>query len=99
MTPHYAVTWKDPRDGEMVVLRARSISDSQLGLTFVALSDLLWDAPSVLVNPAEERLKRRFEATNVLHLSIHSIASIEEIGQRGLPLEADRSKLLLFPDR
>ena len=96
---HYLVTWRDARNGEIVTLRARHIRDSTLGLTFVALSEFVWESSSPIVNPAEEALARRFEHTKTLHLSIHAIVSIEEIGadHQGLSFEKDRTNLLIFP--
>lgn len=95
----YQITWRDARNGEIVVLRARTIRDSTLGLTFVAISDFVFETGSPILNPADEALARRFEATKALHLSIHSIISIEEIGSehKGLSFEKDRSNLLVFP--
>ena len=96
---HYLVTWRDARNGEIMTLRVRQIRDSTLGLTFVALSDFVWESSSPIVNPAEEALARRFEQTKTLHLSIHAIVSIEEIGadHQGLSFEKDRANLLTFP--
>ena len=94
---HYVVTWRDPRNGEIATLRARTIRDSQLGLTFIAVSDFVWDSGSPIVNPAEEALARRFERTKTLHLSIHTVITIEEVGAGGLALQGDRSNLVLFP--
>jgi hypothetical protein len=96
---HYLVTWRDPRNGEIAQLRAREIRDSSLGLTFVAITGFLWESSSPIVNPAEEALQRRFESTKTLHLSIHTILSIEEVGadHKGLSFEQDRANLLVFP--
>lgn len=98
-TTHYVVTWRDPRNGEIVLLRARTIRDSTLGLTFVAIADFVFDASSTIVNPAEEALARRFANTKTLHLNLHTIISIEEVGDEhtGLTFERDRSNLLVFP--
>lgn len=93
----YVVTWRDPRDGEIVTLRARTITDSGLGLTFVAISDFVWETGSALVNPAHEALVKRFQHTKTLHLSIHTVITIEEVGGAGLVLQGDRSNLVLFP--
>lgn len=96
---HYVVTYRDARTGEIVHLRARTIRDSTLGLTFVAISDFVFEQTSAIVNPAEEALARRFEHTRALHLSLHAILSIEEVGvdHAGLKFERDRSNLLVFP--
>ena len=96
----YVIAWRDPRNGEILEIKAKKIRDSSLGLTFVAISEFVLASRSAIVNPAEEALARRFEHTKALHLSIHAIVSIEEVDTaEGLGLLADRSKLLLFPDK
>ncbi len=99
MANHFVVTWRDPQSAEFLQLKVKSIQDSQLGLTFVALSDFVLEAGTAIVNPTQEALHRRFEHTKMLHLSIHSIASIEEVGpdHQGLTLQGNRTNLLLFP--
>jgi hypothetical protein len=95
----FAVTFRDFKSGEVVTLRAREIRDSQLGIAFVAMSGFVWERTSLVVNPAEEALQRRYENTKTLHLSIHAVHMIEELGPEstGLQLEADRSKVVVFP--
>lgn len=99
MSTHFVITWRDGVTGEVQSLRARSIRDSSLGLTFVAISDFVWDTESKIVNPATDALRRRFEHTKTLHVSIHTVLSIEEVGadHQGLVFEKDRSNLLVFP--
>jgi hypothetical protein len=99
---HFVVAWRDARNGEVLTARAREIRDSSLGLGFIAVSDFIWDTRSLIVNPAEEALSKRFERTKTLHLSIHCIVSIEEVGDehQGLVFEKDKSNLVIFsPDK
>ena len=99
MNNHFLIAWRDGRTGEVQTLKARSIRDSSLGLTFVAISDFVWATDSRIVNPADEALQRRFEHTKTLHVSIHTVLSIEEVGadHEGLVFEKDRSNLVVFP--
>lgn len=95
----YIVTYRDPREGTIVTLKAKSIRDSTLGLSFVAISDFVFSTESVLVNPVEESQRVRLADVKSLHLSIYSIISIEEvgIGHKGLSFKKDRSNLVAFP--
>jgi hypothetical protein len=97
--PLFAVTFRDHRSGETVTVRARDIRDSTLGIAFVAVSGFVFDRSGLVVNPADEALARRFENVKTLHLSIHAIHAIEELGpdHPGMAFEADRSKVVLFP--
>jgi hypothetical protein len=96
---HYVISFRDPRSGDISTLRARSIADSTLGLSFVAVSDFVFDSGSMIINPAEEALRTRLEHVRSLHLSIYTILSVEEVGERneGLRFERDRSNLVVLP--
>jgi hypothetical protein len=96
---HFLVTYRDPKDGEIKELRARKILDSSLGLSFVALSDFIFETSPLLVQPHQDDLKRRFEAVKTFHLSIYSVVSIEEVGDdhAGLRFDHDRSNLVVLP--
>jgi hypothetical protein len=96
---YYIITYREPKDGQIVTLKARSVSDSSLGLSFIALSDFIFDTNGLVVNPAEEDLKKRFAAVKTLHLSIYTVLSIEEVGaeHKGLAFEKDKSNLVVFP--
>lgn len=96
---YFVITFRDYKDGNNITLKARKVTDSSLGLSFVAISDFIFDSQSLVVNPAEEDLKRRFGAVKTLHLSIYSILSIEEVGtgHKGLSFANDKSKLLVLP--
>ncbi|MBA2321713.1 MAG: DUF1820 family protein [Deltaproteobacteria bacterium] len=96
--PLFAVSFRDFRSGENVTVRAREVRDSTLGIAFVAISGFVFDRSGLVVNPTDEALARRFENIRTLHLSIHAILAIEELGpdHRGLTFEVDRSKVMLF---
>lgn len=95
---HYIVNFRDPKDGKVTSLKARTIQDSRLGLSFIGISDFFFDDSSAVVNPTEEALKKRFEATKALHLSIYSILSIEEVGlkNKGLKFRKNKSNVIVL---
>lgn len=94
----YLVSYRDPKDGNAVSIKAKSIQDSSLGLSFVAISDFVFETNSILVNPDEEAKKIEFENVKTLHLSIYSILSVTEIGEhsRSLHFKNDKSNLLVI---
>ena len=95
----YRITYRDAAAGEVRTLRARSISDSGLGLSFVCISDFVFEHHSKLVTPADEALARQLEDVKSLHLSMYTIVCVEELGMnhQGLSFEHDRSRLLVLP--
>ena len=96
---YYLVTYRDPKDGQTISLKAKKVTDSSLGLSFIALSDFMFESDMLVVNPAEEDLKKRFSSVKTIHLSIYSVLSIEEVGleQKDLAFEKDKSNLVVFP--
>ena len=96
---HYAITFRAPESGEVTVLRARTVGDSDLGPGFICLSDLVFETASRVANPVEEALQLKYADTRRLHLNVFSIQSIAEVGAShpGLTLETDRSNLVVFP--
>lgn len=96
----FLVSYRDPKDGQIISLKAREISDSSLGLGFIRISDFIFHTDGLVVQPTEEQLKKRFENVKSFHLSIYSIVSIEELGMKhvGLKFKNDKSKILSFPD-
>ena len=96
----YVVTYRNPdKADDNVVVRVRSISDSQLGPTFVSLSEFVFSSSnSGLINPQDEYAKKRFTNTKTLHLSIYSILTIEEVGggNAGLSLASKEGQILNF---
>lgn len=95
---HFLIHYRDPSDGAHQSIKARQIKDSTLGLSFVAISDFVFETNTVLVNPEEEAQKVRFENVKTLHLSIYSILSICEVGdhKKGLSFQNDKSNLLVL---
>lgn len=99
---YFVITYREPQEGKIVSLKARTVTDSSLGLSFIAISDFVFSTSGFVVNPAEEDLKKRFENVKSLHLSIYSIISIEEVGEEheGLSFTKDKSNLVvLSPER
>ncbi|MFH1532597.1 MAG: DUF1820 family protein [Pseudomonadota bacterium] len=97
---YFVITWRDPtREGAIRTLKARRIEDSDLGPTFVCLSDFVFDTGGLVIDPEEEDLKSRFADTKRLHISIYSVLSIEERGSRhpGLQLDQERSSVVFLP--
>ena len=96
---HYVVTYRDPAGGKTLGLKVRKVEDSELGPTFVALSEFLFESTSPIIDPALEDLRKRYEHTRKLHLSLYHIVSIEEVGRRnpGLDLSAERSNVIVLP--
>ena len=94
----FRVTYRDPKDGQLTSLTVRTIDDSSLGLSFVALSDFVFETSTILVDPKMESKKLEFEDIKVLHLSIYSIVSIAEVGEHKKPLsfKHDKANLLLL---
>jgi hypothetical protein len=92
----YQIHYRNPQDGSTVSLKARKIQDSSLGLSFVAISDFIFDTSGILVNPNEEARKIEFENIKTLHLSIYSIQSIAEVGEHNKSLKFKNDKSNLF---
>lgn len=95
----YHVYFKDPKEGTIQTLKVKRIEDSPLGLSFVKLSDFVFETNTLLIQPSEEQLKKKFEKIGSLHLSIYHIISIEEHGQTTEPIKfkSSKAKLLSFP--
>jgi hypothetical protein len=94
---HYVINYREPKSNEIVQLRARKINDSTLGLSFIEVSDFLFDSSGLVIKPTEEQLRKRLEFVRSLHLSIYSILSIEEVGDKKLSFKKDRSNLVALP--
>ena len=95
----FLVNYRDPKDGKSIEVKVKKIEDSSLGLSFVKLSEFIFETESSIVQPTEEQLKKRFENVKSLHLNVYSILSIEELGMShvGLKFRKDKSNLLSFP--
>lgn len=96
---HFLVTYRDPKDGKVQTLKCKKIEDSRLGLSFVSISQFIFSDSNLVADPTEENLKKRFEGTKALHLSVYSILSIEEVGSdhKGLNFKKDKSNLIMLP--
>lgn len=94
----YLITYRNAGDTKVLTLKARTVADSSLGLSFVAISGFLFDTTSIVINPEEEDQRRRFEGVKTLHLSIYHIISIEEVGlaHKGLKFKKDKSHLVVL---
>jgi hypothetical protein len=94
----YVVTYRNPKDSRILSLNVKTIKDSSLGLSFIAVSDFFFEENSILVNPEEESKKLEFENIKTLHLSIYSILSIAEVGESisSLKFKNDKSNLLIL---
>jgi hypothetical protein len=97
----YLITYrdvKDVKDTKILTLKAKTVTDSTLGMSFVAISDFVFDTKSLVIDPGEEDQKRQFEGVKTLHLSIYSIVSIEEVGEshKGLKFQKDKSNLVVL---
>jgi len=96
---YFIVSYRDPVTEKHVSIKAGTVTDSSLGLSFIAISDFVFDNSALVVNPQEEDMKRRFAEVKTLHLSIYTVLSIEEVGPEhaGLRFKKDKSKLLVLP--
>ena len=94
----YLISYRDAKDAKVLTLKAKTVTDSSLGMSFVAISEFVFDTKSVVINPEEEDQKRQFEGVKTLHLSIYTIISIEEVGEnhKGLKFNKDKSNLVIL---
>ena len=95
----FIITYRDPVSEKQLSVKAATVADSTLGLSFIAVSDFIFDQGALVVDPQEEDMKRRFEDVKTLHLSIYTVLSIEEVGSqhKGLRFKKDKSNLLVLP--
>lgn len=78
-------------NGKVYQLHAQQVSHGDL-YGFIEVQDLLFDEhTTVVIDPAEEKLKAEFSGVQRLMLPLHSIIRIEEVEKRGQNkiLEAD----------
>ena len=95
----YRVSFQN--NGKLYQLHAQQIGSAEL-YGFVEISELLFDEhTSVVIDPAEERLKDEFAGVARLILPMHSIVRIEEVERRGqnkiLELDGSASNITPFP--
>lgn len=87
--------------GKVYQLHAQRVGSAEL-YGFVELADLLFgEHTSLVVDPAEEKLKAEFDGVQRLLLPMHSVIRIEEVERRGqnriLDLDGGFSNITLFP--
>ena len=88
----YVITYREPKSGELTTLKAKNIHDSSLGLSFIAISEFVFETSSILVDPQLESRMAEFENIKTLHLSIYSVVSIAEVGDHLKPLAFNKDK-------
>jgi hypothetical protein len=87
--------------GKVYQLHARQVGQAEL-YGFVEVRDLLFDEhTSVVIDPAEERLKDEFDGVQRLMLPLHAIVRVEEVEGRGqnkiLDIDGSISNITPFP--
>jgi hypothetical protein len=98
---YFIVTYRDPenlKELESITVKVKDIRDSSLGLGFISMSGFIFESKSLIVSPNDEKIRAKFEHIKSLHLSIHHIISIEEVGMEhdGLRFKKDKSNLLML---
>ena len=88
-------------NGKLYQLHARQVAGASL-YGFVEVSELLFgEHTSVVIDPAEERLKAEFEGVSRLLLPMHAVVRIEEVERRGqnkiLDIDGSVSNITPFP--
>lgn len=88
-------------NGKLYQLHAQHVAAAQL-YGFVEIGDLLFDEhTSVVIDPAEERLKAEFDGVQRLLLPMHAVVRIEEVERRGqnkiLEFDGTGSNIAPFP--
>lgn len=101
---YFIVTFRDQEKSgseKAMSVKVKTVTDSNLGLSFIRLSDFIFSGHSIVLDPTQEALKARFEKTKSLHLSLYQIISIEEVGSehQGLTFDQDKNNLLTLPPR
>jgi hypothetical protein len=86
--------------GKVYELFSRNVASSGLW-GFIEVADLVFESgESLVVDPAEEKMRQEFEHARVLHLPIQSVLRVEEVEKRGPCLIRDREsgeKVTPFP--
>ena len=86
--------------GKVYQLHAESVSQADL-YGFIEIADLLFgEHTSLVIDPAEEKLKAEFAHTNRIMLPMHAIIRIDEVEKRGQNRifdAEDKSNVMQFP--
>lgn len=93
----FLIHYRDPKDGQTVSLKARQVSDSSLGLSFIKISDFVFESNGMVIKPSEEQLRKRLENVKSLHLAIYSVIAIEELSSKDLRFMKDKTNVVVFP--
>jgi len=88
-------------NGKLYQLHAQQVAQGDL-YGFIEIRDLLFgEHTSVVIDPAEERLKAEFAGVQRLLLPLHAVIRIEEVEKRGqnkiLDLDGALSNITPFP--
>lgn len=88
-------------NGKVYQLHAQQVAQGEL-YGFIEIRDLLFDEhTSVVIDPAEERLKSEFAGVQRLIVPMHAIIRIEEVEKRGqnkiLDIDGAISNIAPFP--
>lgn len=85
--------------GKVYEIYARSVSQGDL-FGFIAVEELVFgERTTVVVDPAEERLKSEFETVKCTYIPMHAIIRIDEVEKQGLSKisSIDGSNVSPFP--
>lgn len=86
-------------NGKIYQLHAQQVTQGEL-YGFIEVRDLLFDEhTSVVIDPAEEKLKAEFAGVQRLILPIHTVMRVEQVEKRGQNkiFEADTSASNVTP--
>lgn len=88
-------------NGKVYQLHAQQVAQGEL-YGFIEIRDLLFgEHTSVVIDPAEERLKDEFSGVQRLILPLHAVIRIEEVESRGqnkiLDLDGTVGNITPFP--
>ena len=85
--------------GKIYEIYARKVSHGELW-GFVEVEELIFgEKSSVVVDPAEERIKSEFEGVKRTYLPMHSILRIDQVKKQGISKisSADSTNVTQFP--
>ena len=88
-------------NGKLYQLHAQQVAAASL-YGFIEVSELLFgEHTTVVIDPAEERLKTEFEGVQRLLLPLHAVVRIEEVERHGqnkiLEIDGSVSNITPFP--
>ena len=85
--------------GKVYEIYARSISNGEL-FGFVEVEDIVFgERTSVVVDPAEERIKSEFSGVQRTYLPLHSVLRIDQVEKQGVSKisDAEGGNVAQFP--